>query len=403
VQFTTGSLRTATSSTISRVNTTAIVDALREHGPLSRQQIGAVTGLSPATVNRITAVLVADGLVVVLGHAESSGGRPPILLEYTGGARVIACLQFQATEVRGALVDLDANIVHRETVPVDDLPEPEPDGDGGARLARALALLDRLLDAARTAGRPCAAVGVTVPGVVRNPEGVLESLPPFGWPEFGLRQLIADRVGLPVTVENDANAIAVGEFARGAGRDAGSLVAIELANGLGAGIISNGRLHRGFASQAGEIGYLLMGTASLAQPHELLGDLEDRVGAMGMARAARARGMEVAAGSMLLVEDVFGRAAAGEAAAQTLAEELMDIVAVAVAAVAVVLDPELIVLGGGLAVAGATTVPGIRRRLDGRIMRVPTIEAAEFGHDSVLIGVAELASHRVRDPAYVAD
>jgi len=87
---------TATTSTLARVNQTAIIEALRESGALSRQQLGVKTGLSPATINRLTASLIDDGLVVAAGQEPSTGGRPSVLLRYAGSSRLVAAIQLRA-------------------------------------------------------------------------------------------------------------------------------------------------------------------------------------------------------------------------------------------------------------------------------------------------------------------
>ena len=179
---------TATTSTVSKVNQTAIIEALRFGGPLSRQQIGSVTGLSPATVNRLTASLISEGLVAREGQVPSTGGRPSVLLRYAGSARVVAAIQLRADRVIGALVDLDGEFVHRSEVSFSDLgnASEQPNILEDDRFNRMLELFDGLIATADALGKPCLGVGVSVPGVVEHPEGVVAHLPELGWPEFGL-------------------------------------------------------------------------------------------------------------------------------------------------------------------------------------------------------------------------
>ena len=105
---------TATTSTVSKVNRTAIIEALIEHGPISRRQIGVLTGLSPATVNRLTGNLIAEDLVTQHGQEASTGGRPSILLRYTGSSRVVAGMQIRHDRASGILVDFDGVIIHSQ-------------------------------------------------------------------------------------------------------------------------------------------------------------------------------------------------------------------------------------------------------------------------------------------------
>jgi predicted NBD/HSP70 family sugar kinase len=401
---------TATTSTLARVNQTAIVEALRGMGALSRQQLGALTGLSPATINRLTATLIEEGAVVQAGHVPSTGGRPAVLLRYAGGSRVVAAIQVRADRATGILVDFDGQIIFRREI--DFGPQLMPQSSGGAgeeerqrdsnvRLEKTLALFDDLIATAATMGTPCLAAGIAVPGVVSHPDGRVSRMPELGWSDMPLGQIFRARTTLPVVVENDANALAFGEFHRGAGRGLSSLVALVLENGLGAGIITNGQLHRGARAEAGEIGYLLMDRFSLSRSYSDIGDLEDRVGSIALTRRARESGLPVPERGVT-AEYVFTLAKSGNPAAEAMADEILDMVAIAVAAMVVILDPELVVVGSSFVGSAETVIPGIQQRLSGRITRVPRIVAAAHRKDAVLLGAAELAAAEVNGFAYFA-
>ncbi|WP_431218997.1 ROK family transcriptional regulator [Leifsonia xyli] len=403
---------TATTSTLARVNQTAIIEALRESGALSRQQLGAKTGLSPATINRLTASLIEDGLVVAAGQEPSTGGRPSVLLRYAGGSRLVAAIQLRAETVTGILVDFDGKVVFRRSVALGQrqAEDAATDGARGAagasdqdkQLRKVFRLFDDLIATADSMGTPCLAVGIAVPGVVQQPDGVVGTMPEFGWTGVPFGALLRERTHLPVVVENDANALAYGELRAGAGRGLSSLVALFLENGLGAGIVANGELHRGARAEAGEIGYLLMERSSLERSYDARGDLEDRIGSLALTQRARERGMPIPASGSLTAEDVFELARDGNADAQELADEILDMVAIAVAALVIVLDPELVVVGSSFVGSADTVIPGIQERLRGRIIRVPRIEPATHREDAVLLGAAELAAAEVNGFAYLA-
>ncbi|CAN5151578.1 ROK family transcriptional regulator [soil metagenome] len=401
---------TATTSTLARVNQTAIVEALRGMGALSRQQLGALTGLSPATINRLTATLIEEGAVVQAGHVPSTGGRPAVLLRYAGGSRVVAAIQVRADRATGILVDFDGRVIFRREF--DFGPQlmaqssggvgaEERERDSNVRLEKTLALFDDLIATATTMGTPCLAAGIAVPGVVSHPDGRVSRMPELGWSDVPLGQIFRARTTLPIVVENDANALAFGEFHRGAGRGLSSLVALVLENGLGAGIITNGQLHRGARAEAGEIGYLLMDRFSLSRSYSDIGDLEDRVGSIALTRRARESGLPVPERGVT-AEYVFTLAKSGDPAAVAMADEILDMVAIAVAAMVVILDPELVVVGSSFVGSAETVIPGIQQRLSGRITRVPRIVAAAHRKDAVLLGAAELAAAEVNGFAYFA-
>lgn len=398
---------TATTSTLARVNQTAIIEALREEGALSRQQLGVRTGLSPATVNRLTAALIEDGLIVPAGQEPSTGGRPSVLLRYSGGSRLVAALQLRADVVNGILVDFDGKIVFRRSIGLnersaEDAPPAVREREQQQQLAKIYRLFDDLIATADSMGTPCLAVGVAVPGVVQQPDGVVRTMPEFGWVGVPLGARLQERTSLPVVVENDANSLAFGEAHTAAGRGLSSLVALFLENGLGAGIITNGELHRGARAEAGEIGYLLMERSSLGRSYDARGDLEDRIGSAALTRRARELGLPIPVGGTVTAEEVFELAQAGNADARDLADEILDMMAIAIAALVIVLDPELVVVGSTFVGSAGVVIPGIEERLRGRIIRVPRIEPATHREDGVLLGVAELAAAEVNGFAYLA-
>lgn len=364
---------------------------------MSRVRICELTGLSPATVNRLTTSLLRQHLIVRDGQEPSSGGRPSLIFRYTGGSRVVASVQLRADRIVGALVDFEGNIIERRERAIDDgrigqhrVPPPEDQ-----RLDMTLSLINELTSRAEELDLPCMSIGVSVPGVVSEPDGRIGFLPELGWPESPLGEVLRSHTTLPVVIENDANALAYGEFRRGAGAGVDSLVALLLDNGMGAGIITNGALHRGRHSEAGEIGYLLMERSSLRRSYKNSGDLEDRVGSVALTRSARQRGLQIPEGQLVTAHDISAMAARGDAVAAEMTEEILDMVSMALAAMSVILDPEAIVVGSGISEDPSQIIPRLQERLDGRIMRVPRLLASTLGDEGVLLGVAELAMNEV--------
>ena len=399
---------TATTTTLSRVNQTAILELLRDSGAVSRQQIGARTGLSPATVNRLTAALIDEGVIVAAGQEPSTGGRPSVLLRYSGGTRLVAAMQLHADRASGVLVDFDGKIVfRRESVftsidVVAGRSEKERAKAQSAQLKLIMGLFDCLLATAKGMGSPAMAVGVAVPGVVRVPEGSVGSIPEFGWNDLPLGRLLRDRCDIPVIVENDANAIAFGELRRGAGKGLSSLVAIFLGRGFGAGIIANGELYRGARAEAGEVGYMLMDRFALTRRYGESGDLEDRIGSVALTRRAVERGIPLPESGGVTAEVIFALARAGDPAAIEIGDEILDMVSIAIASLVVVLDPEIVIVGSSFLGGATEAIAAVNERLNGRIIRLPRLEPTTFGEDAVLIGVAELAVAEVNDFTYLA-
>ncbi|MDR0783817.1 MAG: ROK family transcriptional regulator [Propionibacteriaceae bacterium] len=356
--------------------------ALREHGPLSRDELAKLTGLSLGTVNRHLAPLTASGIVVVTGYGISSGGRPPELFAYHGAGQLIAGVSVTDYGATVLVLTLDDQITQRHELTFSAADDPE------ARLRYTVDLLEKVISQAD--GR-LASIGVAVPGVVGS-NGTVTAIHELGWDRLALGALLSRHAGgLPVTLSNDANCLAIAEHRRGAGRGIDNLVALVARNGLGAGLITNGQLYGGANQEAGEIGYLLTERASLRRLFPERGELEQRLG-QARSHAAKALGVETdQVGLPSLIR--LGR---DNPTASDTADELLDLTALAISAMCVVLDPELIILGGdGDAIGTAALIAGIRERLIGRILRVPRLEPAALGTDAIMIGAAYLSVSRL--------
>lgn len=382
----------ATTSTLALVNQTAILDALKAWGPMSKAQLGETTGLSPATINRITAALMGEGLVAHHGVESSTGGRPPILLAFVGKDHVVAAIRVTSETITGALVDFGGHIVERL-----DRPVPPGSRDNGVTLYQET--VRELEYLGKTRGTPVLAIGVSVAGIV-TPAGAVTGLDPTRWADLTL-QHFADGQSVNVVVENDANALAIGELHRGVGRQSPNFVTLLLERGLGAGIVANGALYRGANFAAGEIGYLLVESASLGKQFDQTGDLETRLSTSTLTRLAEDAGIQHE-GSISAME-LIALARAGDRRAGVIAGRVLDDVARALGAIASILDPEYIVLGEGLDREADFVAPSLKSRLEGRIQYIPKIATASLGDDAALLGAGEMAIRVASESAYLAD
>lgn len=379
---------TATASTLALVNQTAILDVLKTRGPMSKTQIGEATGLSPATVNRLTSALMTDGLVARHGVEASTGGRPPILLAFAGAARVVAAVQIRSGLVTGALVDFEGELVERIEVEVDAA------GRGLDAYRAVIAELERRGEAR---GTPVLGIGVSATGIV-TPSGDVSGLDPARWGPLTVRQLEEGRAA-SVVVENDANALAIGELHRGVGVDSPNFVTLLLERGLGAGIVANGSLYRGANAAAGEIGFLLVESSSFGRRFDEAGDLETRLSPAAITRQADAEG--IAHDGELTALQLIALAHDGDTRARRLADRVLDDIARALGALASILDPEYIVLGEGLDGGSEVVASALRARLEGRIQHVPEITSAALGADAALLGAAQMAIRNASQYAYL--
>jgi predicted NBD/HSP70 family sugar kinase len=244
-------------------------------------------------------------------------------------------------------------------------------------------------------GRPLA-LGISAPGVVDQTSGRVTSLAYNVAPEGGFDPLevIRDRFDLPVLVENNVNLAAVGEKWFGLARGVSTVVFIAIGAGIGMGIIIDDELVRGAHGAAGEIGYLPLVGDPFNPRHRLHGGLEDEIGAAGIAAAFNER-RGPGEPEISSVHDVFDLAAAGNAAARSVVDHVASRLGTAVATVCAILDPELVVLGGGIG-ANPLLLRPVRGSAAALAPITARIETSLLGEQAALQGAIAVALHAAR-------
>jgi predicted NBD/HSP70 family sugar kinase len=366
-------LAPGTPSWLREHNDRAALALLLEHGSLTRNRLGELSGLSKPTAAQMVARLERAGLIEPVG--EVSGGRGPNAISY--GVR--------ADRLRGVAIDIRDRHIAATVVDALDRDHPiveiatadhdrTPEGD-------VRAAIDAACSAAQVEPDTVAIVWVGVQAAISADGDALsftDTLP--GWPELGARRRIEDALHLEVALDNDVNLAAIAERAVGAGRDAASFALLWLGDGLGLAVDLGGKLHRGAAGGAGEIGYLPVPRAA----EGLVPGAED-------------------------LTDLLG----GDAVAPLLANlddaalnALADRVVLGVIPVLAVLDPELIVLGGPTGTAGgsrlaelvAERLSGISsRRLEHSSRWRPAVRESGIAGPPVLGGARRMLVGRIHD------
>ena len=318
--------------------------------------------------------------------SESSGGWYCSLLEPNDNAYAVVGVDVGGTKMFGAVADLAGTIQHEILMPLED------SGEGNS-VERLCSLIQTLLNAPCLPDQRVRGIGVGAPGVTLGQEGVVTLAPGLGWRDLPLKAILSEHFNLSVFVENDVNLAALGELRFGAGQGVDNLVYIAVGTGIGAGIIIDGALYRGHAGAAGEIGYMLPGLDFLGQRYDQFGALETLVSATGIAERAR----------QLLVERsipvppegldakyVFAAARAGHSWAQQVVSETVDYLSLAIANVSALLDPELVILGGGVARSADLLIEPILRRLEGVIPFTTRLMVSSLGRWATVMGAVML-------------
>lgn len=378
--------QTITASLMRSINRAAILDLVRQEGPLARSAIARRLGMSLPTVMRIVGDLMEEDLVRFQGTSESTGGRPRALLEFNGNAYAVVGVDLGGTKMFGTVADLSGTVQHEIYLPHDCDGPSDP-------LERLCELIEKLLDTPRPPGQRIRGIGIGAPGITLNREGIVTWAPSLGWRDLPLKQILTDRFDELIFVENDVRLAALGEWGFGAGRGAQSLVCIAVGTGIGAGIILGGALYRGHNQSAGEIGYLPPGPEFLGRRYDHFGALESLASGLGIAERGRrllAQEGISAPSEKLTAEDVFAAVRRGEPWAQQVASETVDYLSLAIASISSLLDPEVIVLGGGVARSADLLIGPILQRLEGVVPFVPRLVASSLGRRSAVMGAIML-------------
>ncbi len=368
-----------------RVNASAVLELLRLEGPLARAEIARRLALSPATITRIIAALIGSGVVIEHSAGDSTGGRPPTLVELNARASLVIGVYVGGQSISGALADLNGTILRRHALPT---------LFGSEAVAQVIAVVRELLAQAQEIGVPVRGAGVGAPSVVHYPAGVVALAPSLGWRDLPLQQILEEAIGLPVIVENEVNLIALGEAWRGAGQGIESLVCLSLGAGIGAGIVLNGRLYRGAHHAAGEVGYVIPGERFLGHVYDVYGCLEGLAGYEGIVERARIRlaanangaRHSLLAGRTISVDDVLAAARAGDPLAHEVIDETVDYLTIALANLACIIDAQRVVVSGELAAHGDLFLEPIRRRLEGLLPYLPEVVLSELKLDAPILG-----------------
>ncbi|PZG04762.1 ROK family transcriptional regulator [Nonomuraea aridisoli] len=367
---------------------------LRDGHARTRGELARLTGLSRSTVSQRLDGLIGQRWVVPQESAVSSGGRPATVFAFNDAARVVLTADLGATRARLAVLDLGMNVLaeRAEQLPVAHGPEPT--------LERVVTVLGELLAAAgRDASQVCG-VGVGLPGPVEHRSGRPVNPPIMpGWDGFAVPEWLRARLGAPVLVDNDVNIMALGEH--WAARPAvDHLLFIKMGTGIGCGIISGGRLHRGAQGAAGDVGHIRVPASEAPCRCGNTGCLEAVAGGASMAAALREAGIE-AHGS----RDVVALMRAGDLHATRLVRQAGREVGAVMASIVNFFNPSLIVVGGDVAEAGEQVLAGVRETIYSRSLPLATqhlgIRVSALGERAGIVGAAVLVAEHVLAPAAI--
>lgn len=295
---------------------------------------------------------------------------------------VVIALDVGGTGIKCGLVLADGTVVHTERHPTGADRGPE------AVIATILDVADGLAGKARAEGRTPVAVGIAVPGVVDEAAGVAVWSANVGFRDVPLRDLVAERLGLPAALGHDVRVGGLAEARRGSGRGNRHVLFVAIGTGIAAAHVIDGHAFAGARGAAGEVGHIVVRPGGARCGCGALGCLEAVASAAGVGRRyAQLTGAPAPAA------EVVARAGAGETAALQVWQETIDALADGLLTAQALFDAEVMVLGGGLAEAGEALLGPLRAALRDRITfhREPQLVRAALGDEAGCLGAALLA------------
>jgi predicted NBD/HSP70 family sugar kinase len=372
----------------------AVLRMLMDGRPRTRAEIVAATGLARSTVRARLDVLLAAGLVTGGGTGESTGGRPAGRFVFNPGAHLVLVAEVGATHATVAVADLGCRLVAVEQVGLDIADGPE------VILQLLVTTWRELLAEVDTpeGGQGIAGVGIGLPGPVEHSTGRPNNPPIMpGWDGFDVPAAITAEFDAPVLVDNEVNLMALGEHTASY-PDVRHMIVVKAATGIGAGLISNGVLHRGAAGAAGDLGHIRVpdGGDALCRCGNT-GCLEAVAG--GPALAAKLREMGLPAHS---TADVVHLVRSGNLEVGRVVRQAGRDIGEVLAGCVSMFNPSLVIIGGLVAEAGEMLLAGVRESIYRRSLPLATenlrIVASTAGATAGVLGAAAMVVQHVLSP-----
>ncbi|HKB67558.1 MAG TPA: ROK family transcriptional regulator [Pyrinomonadaceae bacterium] len=373
----------ARSNTIRDINRQIVLNYVRERGPISRSEIAHETALQRSTISLIMDELKADGLIEEVS-GESSGGRPPILLSLRTAHPVAVGVDVGTVKTVVATSDLAGRVLEQEEFATD----PAAARTIGEIVRRTRKLIARNKQTVE-------GIGISLPGLVDSDGGNVY-IPHFQWRDFPLAEELRAAVGLPVTVDNDANSAALAElwFGRPEVRQVRDFIMVLVEEGLGTGIVFDGQVYRGEAGAAGEFGHMTIG---LGAPVACAAGSRECWEAFSSERAALARYANLARGSNgsnnIDFSGLVDSALKGDASACAALKETGRYLGIGISNLIQGLAPQAVIVGGPIVRAWSVFSEDLKRSVETSVCRglpVIPIIASTLGSQPTLMGAISL-------------
>lgn len=371
-----------------KMNKAIVLNTIRQQQPLSRADISATIGLNKATVSSLVSELIDSRLVTEIGPGVSSGGRKPTLLLFNKNAGYAVGIDIRVSDLLAVLVDLEGNVIEERTFPLADV-------SSNYVIEQLQLCIAELVSQAPLSPYGLIGIGIGVPGLV-NERGDVVSAPNLGWENVSLASPLADHFNVSVHIDNEANAGATSEKLFGAGRDSNNLIYVSIGVGIGAGMMISDELYRGISNFSGEVGHMTIVENGPICRCGNEGCWETLASEKALLKqAAELWGNSGNETSSISLSFILDKAENGDEAARELFRSIGYHLGIGLSNLINILNPELIVIGNRLSVAGKWLEPSILETFNKRSLTYHRQKAelvfAELGVRSTALGAAAFA------------
>ena len=238
---------------VRRWNLSSIFKLIRKRGPISRIELTKISGCSAGTASNHVRTLIEKGFVIETQKGISSGGRKPMQLMVNPNKAYIFSIEIEVNKIKMVLFDLELKVVTKNIIPI------TYKNDYRKTLEEVFFKIDKMMEEKNLELDNLLGIGVAVPGLIDKVKGILEFAPNLGWKDVHISEIFKDKYGLPVILNNEAKAAAIGER-ESIYPNINNMVFVSINEGIGCGIFFNGGLYRGASGNAGEFGHIIIDT-----------------------------------------------------------------------------------------------------------------------------------------------
>lgn len=391
--------QTADFSLVRDINKNIVLNKIATSEPISRADIARITKLNPATVANIVKELLKDDLVREIGKGESNGGKPPILLVLNPKSFCQVGV-YLVDRIVGGVVDLRGNILSCIEYRFNN--EEKLDTD------LIIKSIYKAIEESGINSEKIKGIGIGVTGLVNSLSGIVEFAPNIGWENVPLKTILEEEFNIPVYIDNDVKATAIGELWFGAAQGRKNFIVFDIGAGVGSALVIEGKIYRGANERAGEVGHTFLRHNPIRCKCGNYGCLETFVSDKIIIDRIKS---EIKNGRKSLITDlvddietisleaIFNAARKNDTLANKIIQDVGEDLGLIIANIINTLDPELIILNGNVTtIGGDLLIPiiqqRIRKHIFGKTIRIPEIIVGKLCYAPKCIGPAALVLQR---------